>query len=644
MDSHDLIISATQINHHHGVGILLQRLFPHSADLVTLRSLTVYEDEETFGIGHHELKSMYLTLQETETQLQAILARYRIRRILCVPFYREDFIHAFLAQKLTKAPLCTYIMDDQNIFSNKVPDYWVDRLLRSSDLCLGISPELCAAYQHKYNHKLHLLPPLVERAEPLVPCSWQPGSPVPLKVAMIGNVWTVDRFQKLRSLLRTAGLQVDWYGTGPAAGWLRGTREEWEADNIHCLGYLPEDELITALAAYPCVLVPSGSLDQEDDNLSFSRLSLPSRLIFLHTRTDTPVLLLGSKDSAAGRFILNLGTGLCASYQAEDLRQQLAKLQEPVEHQRLRQAIRRWAPQLVLTHGGQRLWDSLARREPVQAAFLTAFQASVDNAIWLKQLSRAQPKPEQPVIPTNGELPDKTMEAFAFLRTTHAPLLASAGMPTPEIKDFELNRVLEKLTGVLVQNKMPNGGNLLLLSTDIPSWAAELPPNIKGWRIRDFEAWQQAGFPGEASHLASLAGDIPYPSSKVTFEAIVSQTWPEKLKGTEAITRIATCLTALTRPGGFNLHAFTARLHPDFFWTEPAYNYLRAERQLPHWAGLDEILSAPDTFFMSEAAYAKFWQPSTGKPYHEFGKTLGLFLFWRRELLLSTNSLPPNPC
>ena len=217
-------------------------------------------------------------------------------------------------------------------------------------------------------------------------------------------------------------------------------------------------------------------------------------------------------------------------------------------------------------------------------------------------------------------------------------------MPTPKIKDFELNRVLEKLTGVLVQNKMPNGGNLLLLSTDIPSWAAELPPNIKGWRIRDFEAWQQAGFPAEASHLASLTGDIPYPSSKVTFEAIVSQTWPEKLKGTEAITRIATCLTALTRPGGFNLHAFTARLHPDFFWTEPAYNYLRAERQLPHWAGLDEILSAPDTFFMSESAYAKFWQPTTGKPYHEFGKTLGLFLFWRRELLLSTNSLPPNPC
>ena len=31
MDSHDVIIAATQINNHDGVGILLQRLFPRSA-------------------------------------------------------------------------------------------------------------------------------------------------------------------------------------------------------------------------------------------------------------------------------------------------------------------------------------------------------------------------------------------------------------------------------------------------------------------------------------------------------------------------------------------------------------------------------------------------------------------------------------
>src|SRR5689334_22900814 len=107
-DYHDLVISATEINNHHGVGILLQRFFPDSSQLVTLRSLTVYQGEEFFGTGHHELKSTCLTLPETEARLKAILAPYRIRRILCVPYYREDFIHGVLAHKLTKAPLCTY--------------------------------------------------------------------------------------------------------------------------------------------------------------------------------------------------------------------------------------------------------------------------------------------------------------------------------------------------------------------------------------------------------------------------------------------------------------------------------------------------------------------------------------------------------
>jgi len=644
MDSHDLIISATQINHHHGVGILLQRLFPQSANLVTLRSLTVYGEEETFGVGHHELKSMHLTLRETEARLRDILAPYRIQRILCVPYFREDFIHGCLAHKLTQAPLCTYIMDDQNIFTNKVPDHWVDRLLRSSDLCFGISPELCAAYQHKFNRKLHLLPPLVERAKPLVPCSWQPGSRGPLKVAMIGNVWTVDRFRKLRTLLRTVGLQVDWYGSGHAAGWLRGTPEEWKADNIHCRGYLPEDELVAVLSTYPCVLVPSGSLDQDDDNLSFSRLSLPSRLIFLHTRTDTPVLLLGSKDSAAGRFIQNLGTGLCASYQAEDLRQQLARLQEPEEHRRLRQAIRQWAPHLILSDGGQRLWDALARREPIQADFHAAFPTSADNASWLESLPRAKPEPVQLVPPIGGEFPDATMKAFAFLRTTHLPLLVSAGVTALAIDHLELTGLLEKFAGMLVRNKMPRGGNLLVLSSVTPSWAADLPQNIIGWRIRDFEAWQQAGFPPEAGHLVSLTGSDSYPSREAAFDAIVSLTWLEKIKSAEALTHITACLAALTRPGGFQLHVFTALLQADSFWSEPSYNNLRTEWHLTDWAELDEILSAPDTFFMSEEAYAKHWQPVTGKSYQEFGRALGLFLFWRRERLPLATGLPPNPC
>lgn len=631
---HDLIVSAIEINNHHGVGILLQRFFPDPTDLVTLRSLTVYGGKELFGTGHHELKSANLTLPETEARLKAILTRYRIRRILCVPYYREDFIHGLLAHKLTKAPLCTYLMDDQNIFSNHVPDYWVESLLRASDLCLGISPEMCSAYQHKYGCKFHLLPPLVERAEPLVPCYWQPDAGEPLKVAMIGNVWTADRFQHLRRLLREVGLRVDWYGNGPDASWLPGTPEEWEKDNLYCLGYLSEDDLVAALASYPCILVPSGSLDQDDDNISFSRLSLPSRLIFLHTRTDTPVLLLGSKDSAAGRFILNLGTGLCARYHTPDLRRELAKLQKQPEHRKLRQAIRQWAPHFVLPEGGQWLWESLARKSPSPASFDSAFQRKAGDAAWLETVTPAKPKPIRPVPAATGRLSDEDMKAFAFLRSSHLPLLGHHGACLSDAIELELTQLLEKLSGYLVPRLLPQGGNLLVLGAGIPGWASELPGNITGWRIRDIADWQQAGFATETSHLVSLTGNDAHPGPKAEFDAIISNNWLNDVKSPQAISALADYLTHQTKRGGVNLHTVTAVLHPDFFWTTPVHAHLRAHWALEDWPGLDEILTAPDLFFMNEASYAKYWQPSAGKEYRDFGKPLGLSLFWRK---------PPNP-
>ena len=629
---HDLIVSAIEINQHHGVGILLQRFFPDSTSLVTLRSSTVYGGKESFGIGHHELRSVNLTVPEIEARLKAILAPYRIRRILCVPYYREDFIHGLLAHQLTGAPICTYLMDDQNVFSSHVPDHWVESLLRVSDLCLGISSEMCAAYQHKYHRKFHLLPPLVERAEPLVPCYWKSEPDTPLKVAMIGNVWTADRFMQLRKLLRSADLHVDWYGNGSAASWLPGTPEEWEADNIHCLGHLPEEDLVASLAAYPCILVPSGSLDQDDDNRSFSRLSLPSRLIFLHARTDTPVLLLGSRESAAGHFILNLGTGLCSTYQVEDLRRQLARLQDQTEHRKLRQAIRRWAPHFILPDGGQWLWESLARRAPLPAAFDAAFQRSADDAAWLQSVPHAQPKPDRPVPAADDQLSDEAMKGFAFLRTTHLPLLGTKGAAQSIAYDVEVTQFLERLTGYLLKKLLPLGGDLLVLGTHLPGWAGELPANTTVWRVRDIEEWRQKGFPPETSHLVSLSGKESFARPVAEFDVIISSTWLHQVMTPEALTQLSSYLTRHTRTGGINLHAVTAVLNPDYFWTYPAHAHLRAHWGLKDWPGMDELLTAPDLYCMKEETYAKCWQPSVGKSYQDFGKPLGLILFWRKPM------------
>lgn len=631
---HDLIISATEINNHHGVGILLQRFFPDSSSLITIRSLTVYGGEETFGGGHHELKSANLTVPETEVKLAAILAAYKIRRILCVPYYREDFIHGVLAKKLTGAPMCTYIMDDQNIFSSNVPDYRVEDLLRASNLCFGISSELCAAYHHKYNHPFHLLPPVVEHTEALIPCYWQHDSNTPLKAAMIGNVWTDDRFQQLRTLLRESGLQIDWYGNGASASWLTGTPAEWEADGIHCLGYLPEDDLVASLASYPCVIVPSGSLDQYDDNIAFSRLSLPSRLIFLHTRTDTPVLLLGSEETAAGRFILNLGTGYCSAYRTDELRARLSRMLDANEHRKIRAAIRQWASYFVLPNGGEWLWTSLAKNSPLTANFYAAFQANPGNQTWLKEINPKQSKTVRAVPGRDDTLNDESMKAFAFLRKAHLPLFETQIPLSERLEETELTKLLGVMVGYLAKKKMSRGNHILTLGPTNPFLSNDPGSEIKVWRIRDTDEWTQGGFSAEADHFVSLTGMETYSRDTVEFDAIISSCWLDQVKVPEQLQRLAQFLTQRTRLGGFNLHAVTAVLHPDYFWTTPAHGHLLNHWKLKKWPDLDEMLASADLFVMNEVTYAKYWEPTSSKTYRDFGKPLGLSLFWRKPSVM----------
>jgi len=633
--SFDLLITAAETNSHHGVGIFLQRLFPDSSRIVCLRTVSLYGGEEPFGAAHHELYSRFLTLPETEELLRPILASHKIRRILCVPFYREEFVHAFLARQITGAPLCTFLMDDQNIYAPSVPDHWVQRLLKGSDLRMGISPEMCAAYQKKFGLPVHLLPPVLEKAEPLVPCYWQPGTDEPIRAAMIGNVWTARRFTQLRELTRSANLTVDWYGNGPQASWLTGTPEEWEADNIFCRGFLPEEDLVAALASYPFVLVPSGGLDADDDNPAFSRLSLPSRLLFLHARTDTPVLLLGHGETAAGRFVRRLQTGLCSSTDPAQFSRQVARLLDPEVHRQLRQNIRRCAPSLNLPAAGEWLWRSLAARQPEPAAFQRLFPdeaTSPDGA--LAQIPPVRAFTAR-VYPAPGEpFRDEHAASFGFLHVRHLPVLATIGQPQPPRKDIEFAYLNQAITLYILRGSLPAGGDILFIGEDdIGPLLKHLPPTFRFWRFADLAAWKKAGFAGDPKHIVDASTGAAYPPAFPQFSAIISYSWFVLLgENSHDHAGLALYLDACTRPGGFNLHLFSGAIHPTYFWVAPAYTHLR-QRFLGHanWPDLDELLLTDDPFVMSEAAYDRHWKSTVGKSYADFGRPLALSLFWRKS-------------
>ncbi len=627
---HDLLITAVETNDRHGAGILLQRLFPDTSSFVHLRTLSLYDGHTSAAGSHHELCSRFLTVAETEEHLARILRLYRIRRILCVPYYREEFVHAVLAKRLTGAPLCTYLMDDQNVFASEVPDHWVTQLLAASDLRLGISPELCLAYERKYAVRPDLLPPVVDAAPRLVPNYWQPEPDEPLRAALLGNVWTPHAFRRLRALLRATKLRVDWYGNGSKATWLEGTPEEWEADGLRCLGHLPEADLVAALASYPFVVVPSGTLAADDDNPAFSRLSLPSRLLFCHARTDTPVLVLGGAETAAGRFVTRLGTGLCSPYDSGALRTTAARLTAPAERHALRAAIRRAAPRLVLPQGGDWIWSSLAAGSPQPAPFHDLFPSDPTPPPWIDEIQPARPA-ASPVLPAVGAAyGDEALPAFAILRRAHHAHLLAEGFALPPPEELELASFAATVCTFLLSRLIARDADILFLGRSRPAELDRLGPSSRIWTLADLTGWQRDGYAGDPRRLE---GSGPYPGPFPQFDAFVSTGWLGELPDdAHALEGLSLYLDACGRPGALHLHILAAVRHPAHFWCPPALAYL-LRRFAPHATApsRDDVLCTEDAFTLSEAVYDRTWRLATGRTQADFGHPLGLLLRWRKD-------------
>lgn len=634
----DLLITAIETNDHHGVGILLQRFFPDSKDFVCLRTTSLYQGNEPFGSDHHELCSRTLTLAETEQHLARILELYDVRRILCVPYYREEFIHAVLAKKLTGAPLCTYLMDDQNVFAEHVPDHWVAELLKNSDLCLGISPEMCAVYERKYGQKIHLLPPVLTQTEPVIPCYWDREAGEPLRAAMIGNIWTANRLEQLRGLLRATGIRIDWYGNGPKASWLSGTAEQWEQDNLFCMGFLPEDDLVASLASYAFLIVPSGTLAADDDKPAFSRLSLPSRLVFLLARTETPILVLGSNETAAGRFVTMTGAGICSSYTPDEFRRQVERLLDPTFRQDVERNIHRLAPALILRHADAWIWRSLAARRPEPADFHAVLNLEESARVvesW--PIRAARPRLQIQVPAPQESFAERHGTSFAFLRRGHIATLEAHGL-LPAGGDHLITHANAAALVYVLNGALPSGGDILFLGSHTPEALQLLSNAHRVWRIADLGMWQRAGYAGDPKHVVSVIDGRSYPPVFPQFDAVVSVSWCGELPADpHAQEGLSLYLEACTRPGGINLHFFTATLQPAYFWVGPAHEYLRQRLAGgATWPGLDDILATDDLFVMGQAPYDEFWAKPMGISYRAFGKPISLGLFWQKRCVLQT--------
>jgi hypothetical protein len=147
----DVVVTPNEINERHGVGVLLPRIFKDTSAMLVLRTTNLYDGRQAFGSHSVCLNVQGLSYTEILLKIQTMFVQrfphVKVKRILVIPYLTEDFYVAIALKHLFQAPLCAYMMDDQNIYVNNVPDALVENLIGLSELCLAVSQPLCQAYE-----------------------------------------------------------------------------------------------------------------------------------------------------------------------------------------------------------------------------------------------------------------------------------------------------------------------------------------------------------------------------------------------------------------------------------------------------------------------------------------------------------------
>jgi hypothetical protein len=362
----DALVTHDEVNERHGTGQLLQTIFGRGPELLTIHSHGFYGGRQATG-----LRAVHLPLGDVprpEVYARALQASQglRVRRVLCVPYYADDARTAVALRDLFDAPLCTWVMDDQNVADHRIDDASLRELLERSRLRLAIGPELRAAYEEKFGLPFHLAPPLVPAGEVRAgPPGPGDGGGRPL---LTGNVYGQRWLDDLRRTVREAELALDW--TSPSAyRFERFELEALEADGIHPLGRLEGEAFRARLRAAPFVVVPTGTLAAGDDRDAVARFSVPSRMIFTLAASHTPMIVVGSPATAAGRFVERLGVGRVVPYDAAALRAAAGELAAPAAQAALRARAAALAPRFSAAGMAEWLWASLDRGAPADDRF-----------------------------------------------------------------------------------------------------------------------------------------------------------------------------------------------------------------------------------------------------------------------------------
>jgi hypothetical protein len=365
------VVSINEINDQHGTGPLVKRIFEGRRGLFSIRSRDHWGTQD-FGDWQVKISQEGRTRPEWFRRVLRVLAGRNVKSVTCVPFLAEELMTSIAIKESFGVKMCGYIMDDQNVAENVIPDELMREFLEKCSLRLATHAELRDAYARKYRLPFYILPAVVPAAlisvEPLPPA-------YDLRVkraALLGSFWNQSWFDQLCTALEPCHYRIDWYGQNRSP-WLKFPPEDLARAGITPFGILPEDRLAAELRKYPFVIVPCGELGGKDTNIGVASLSLPGRILFAAATSHTPILLVGSERSCGARFVERFGIGVTIPYDAAKLAEAMKRLSDPQLQAEMRRNAAAIAGALSDRGVVDWLWKAIERGEPPDSRFEDLF-------------------------------------------------------------------------------------------------------------------------------------------------------------------------------------------------------------------------------------------------------------------------------
>jgi hypothetical protein len=364
----DAIVIHIEVCGRHGVGRHVQMMFDGEPNILSIRSANLYGGQQEFG-------DLALCISHEDKSRDAVFCRVlnavgetTVKRIFCMPYNADDARTAIALKEIFGVPLCTYVVDDQNVCADGIPDHLMRELLAKSRLRFAISPEMSTVYGLKYGCRMWYMP--APAPVGLVPSRLvvpPPGADARHGI-IIGNIWGARWVELLRNTVRDSGVTLTWYCNGEFR-WLPCGKQDLIADSIMPRDPLPEDALIQTLRTARFAVVPSGVLDESDDRRFIAQLSLPSRIPYMMAVSHIPILVLGSRDTGAAHFVEQFGIGVVAGYERKAFVEAVDYITRPEVNLEMRRKALALAGRFTDVGVAEWIWQSLARGEPTDRRY-----------------------------------------------------------------------------------------------------------------------------------------------------------------------------------------------------------------------------------------------------------------------------------